>query len=216
MSKSMYSLILSDDIIDAIDRLAAHKGSSRSALVNHILAEYTSMITPEMRLMDILQTVEQIMDGRLRSNISSGGTMTLRTALQYKYNPQLNYMLELTPDSDSFGELRVCIRSQNEALLEYMQLFFSVWNAAEQQHLASPPPANYQKVEQKRYLRTLRRPTRKLEPDSAGEAVAGYVNLIDRCIKIFFQNLDNPVQAADATEHEYVQGLNKLGYAIEF
>ncbi len=39
MKRSTYSLILMDDVVAAIDRLAAQQGTSRSNLINQILAE---------------------------------------------------------------------------------------------------------------------------------------------------------------------------------
>ena len=40
MSKSVYSLVLSDDVVAAVDRAAYALGSSRSNLINQILAGY--------------------------------------------------------------------------------------------------------------------------------------------------------------------------------
>ena len=39
MNKSVYSLVLSDEIVQEIDRLAYEMGQSRSAMVNQVLAE---------------------------------------------------------------------------------------------------------------------------------------------------------------------------------
>ena len=40
MKKSVYSLVLSDDVVAAVDRTAYQQGVSRSAMINQILAEY--------------------------------------------------------------------------------------------------------------------------------------------------------------------------------
>lgn len=50
MGKSVYSLVLMDDIVAAVDRLAYQQGTSRSNMVNRILAEYVQMDTPENRI----------------------------------------------------------------------------------------------------------------------------------------------------------------------
>ena len=39
MGKSLYSLILSDEVVSRVDRLASRQGLNRSQLVNRILAE---------------------------------------------------------------------------------------------------------------------------------------------------------------------------------
>ena len=57
MKKSVYSLVLSDDIIEAIDRLAYKQGASRSAVINEILAEAVSYTTPEKRMNDIFGSI---------------------------------------------------------------------------------------------------------------------------------------------------------------
>ena len=57
MKKSVYSLVLSDEIVDAVDILAYKNGTSRSAMVNSILANYVSYKTPEMRLGEIFKNI---------------------------------------------------------------------------------------------------------------------------------------------------------------
>ena len=63
MNKSIYSLVLSDDVVDAVDALARTEGMSRSAMINRILAERVAYTTPEMRLRDILQSLARSMNG---------------------------------------------------------------------------------------------------------------------------------------------------------
>ena len=40
MSKSVYSVVLMDDVVDAVDRLAYEAGTNRSNMINRSLAEY--------------------------------------------------------------------------------------------------------------------------------------------------------------------------------
>ena len=54
MSKSVYSLVLTDEIVRAIDSLAYRMNTSRSALIDRILAEKLSMQTPEIRMRNIM------------------------------------------------------------------------------------------------------------------------------------------------------------------
>ena len=53
MKKSVYSLVLMDDVVKAIDQMAYENNTSRSNLINQILAEKVMLITPEMRMRDI-------------------------------------------------------------------------------------------------------------------------------------------------------------------
>ena len=66
MKKTMYSLMLAEDVIAAIDRLAEEKGTNRSNLVNQILAEYLSMTTPEKHVQNIFDIIERIIGKQQR------------------------------------------------------------------------------------------------------------------------------------------------------
>ena len=61
MNKSLYSLILSDDVVREIDRLAYKSGTNRSSMINRILAEYVSYTTPEMRFNQIFSALESML-----------------------------------------------------------------------------------------------------------------------------------------------------------
>ena len=47
MKKTLYSLMLNEEVVREIDRMAHRMGTNRSALINQILADYTSVMTPE-------------------------------------------------------------------------------------------------------------------------------------------------------------------------
>ena len=85
MKKSVYSLVLMDDVIKAVDAEAYRRGTSRSNLINQILAENLSCVTPEMRMHDIFQTMSDMISSSFRiQQQRSASLMTLRTALEYK------------------------------------------------------------------------------------------------------------------------------------
>ena len=98
MNKSIYSLVLSDEVIEAIDRMAYSMNTSRSALINQILAEAVSYVTPEKRMRDIFGRMEEILlsDNAFQLMMQSSDSMfSVRSALAYKYNPTIKYSLEL-------------------------------------------------------------------------------------------------------------------------
>ena len=53
VNKSVYSLVLADDVVEAIDRLAYSMNTSRSNLINQILAERVQLLTPEKRMREL-------------------------------------------------------------------------------------------------------------------------------------------------------------------
>ena len=61
MKKTLYSLMLSDEVVREVDALAHRMGTNRSNLINQILADYVSVTTPERRINDIFRAVEQML-----------------------------------------------------------------------------------------------------------------------------------------------------------
>ena len=61
MKKTLYSLMLNDDVVREVDMMAHRMGTNRSALINQILAEYVNYTTPERRINDVLSAIETLM-----------------------------------------------------------------------------------------------------------------------------------------------------------
>lgn len=99
MKKNVYSLVLSEDVIAAVDRLAYQHSTNRSNMINEILAEYVSYVTPEKRMQQILKQVESLLNGQDTFQVMLGNSsdtmLSLRSALAYKYNPTVRYSVEL-------------------------------------------------------------------------------------------------------------------------
>lgn len=90
MKKSVYSLVLMDDIVEAVDRVAYSQNTSRSNLINQILAEYLSLMTPEKRMRQVFEQMEQLFDGGGCFQIQtqpSDAMLSVRSALSFKYKP---------------------------------------------------------------------------------------------------------------------------------
>ncbi len=137
MSKSMYSLILNDDVVRAVDRLAYQYNTSRSAMIERILAQYVSYMTPEERIRQVFDEIESMLIGdespfQILVKPSSS-QLSLRSALSYKYNPTVRYSVELVDSgAEPVLQLKVLLRSQNRTLIEYMNEFFRLWQGLEQ------------------------------------------------------------------------------------
>lgn len=99
VNKSVYSLVLADDVVEAIDRLAYSMNTSRSNLINQILAERVQLLTPEKRMREIFAKIEQLMDSRFQTlNQPSDAMMSIKSPLRYKYKPTIRYSIELSRD----------------------------------------------------------------------------------------------------------------------
>ena len=210
MGKSVYSLVLMDDIVAAVDRLAYQQGTSRSNMVNRILAEYVQMDTPENRIRTIFDAVNAVLDthSALQPMMSAGdAVVAMRSALQYKYNPSVRYVVELYTAGAALGEMRAALRTQNPTLLLYLGQFYRLWDKLEAAYL--PGPRRESSAAGGRYTRRLLCPQSCTE-EQAGEAIAAYVRLFDACLKEFFEHLDEAEHTVAAVQRVYTQNLDAL------
>lgn len=207
MKKSVYSLVLSDDVVAEVDRAAYQNGLSRSAMINQILAEYVSYTTPEQRMREIFSQVERLLTpgGVFQTLLQpSDSMMSLRSALAYKYNPNVRYSVELFPGSPARGELRVSLRSQNSALILYLGQFFRLWAKIEQAYIGGADCA----VGDGKYARRIQLP-QSLGDREQGAVLAGYIGAMERGLRSFFNDLDHPQTAASAVERAYQDYLKQ-------
>ena len=206
MKKSVYSLVLSDEIVDAVDILAYKNGTSRSAMVNSILANYVSYKTPEMRLGEIFQNIENILCVGAEFQIlapPSDTMLNLRSALAYKYNPTVRYSVQLykTADDEGIGERRVSRRTQNESLISGVQGFYRAWIAAEKEYLGD---IEY-KIERDSFFRKIYYKRENGTP--AEQIISDYIKVFDKAMKEYFRRLDDPESARAAVRKIYKESF---------
>ena len=206
MKKSVYSLVLSDDVIAAVDRVAYQNGLSRSAMINRILAQAVSYTTPEQRMSEIFSQVERLLNGEVFQSLSqpSDSMMSLRSALAYKYNPNVRYSVELYPARPGEGELRVSLRSQSSALILYLGQFFRLWAKIEQAYVGGADCV----IQDGKYARRLKLPARVSHREQ-GAVLAGYIRAMEQGLRAFFHSLDDPRQAAASVEQAYQNYLKQ-------
>ena len=211
MNKSVYSLVLLDDVVEQIDRAAYEMNTSRSNLVNQILADYVSYTTPEKRMREIFSAVEQQLAGGNTFQVllqPSDSMFSLRSALAYKYNPTIRYSVELYRNRKPLlGELRVSLRSQNSTLLLYLLQFLKLWARMEDGYLGRTGST----VEDGRFSRplVLRGEADGADSEAVGEAIAAYIDVFDRSLKTYFANLDDPQRALALIRRLYAAQLHQ-------
>lgn len=189
MKKTLYSLMLSDEVVAEVDRLAHRLGTNRSNLINQILAEHVNLVTPERRINDIFSAIEQMMTpSRELVPFVSPNTMTmsLKSSLEYKYRPTVKYEVELyRGDSDSLGELTVIFRTQSAALIRSMTEFFRIWKSIEDAHLhpvMEQEPPKYALYDGK-FIRSISVPNHDCSSDELAKVIAEYIKLFDTMMK---------------------------------
>lgn len=214
MNKSVYSLVLSDEIVQEVDRMAYETGQSRSAMINQVLADYVRYTTPEKRMREVFSAIEQMLLGSVfEPQLQPSESMfSLRSALDYKYNPSVRYSVELYKNARPLlGELRVSVRSQNSALVLAMLQFFKLWTRIETAYIGRVECA----MEDGRYLRKLRLSDEK-DPgnEQIGEGIAAYIRLLDSALKHYFEHLNDPAVAMTGVERLYVNYIRGGGMIL--
>ncbi len=188
MKKSLYSLMLSEEVIREVDALAHRMGTNRSALVNQILADYVSVDTPERRINDIFRAIEELVaPGRelVPFFAPNSPTMSLKSSLAYKYRPTVKYEVDLNGGGEgALGALSVAFRTQSAELIRAMTAFFRLWTEIEDAYLA---PALGMRLECAlyggRFVRPLALPRRSCTAEDIAGAISDYVQLFDRLLK---------------------------------
>ena len=202
MKKSVYSLVLSDSVVDAIDRRAAMMNTSRSNLINQVLAEYASMTTPEKRMNEIFRMMKISIspyDNLQVLDMLSDSMMALKSTLKFKYNPTVKYTVELYRNTaEAIGQLKVTLRTQNRALIDGINAFFTLW--AELEGISH----KYYSIGDGRYTRIF-----IASPNTSDKQIAdhitSYVKGLDMCLKEFFKYIENPIVARKAVINLYNQ-----------
>ena len=188
MKKTLYSLMLNDEVVREIDRLAHRTGSNRSALINQILAEYVNYTTPERRINDVLSAIDALMQPSrelVPFFAPNSLSMSLKSSLEYKYRPTIKYEVELIPgDGEDIGTLSVVFRTQSSALLQAMADFFRLWKQIEDAHLAPHIGQRHRyALYDGKFVRNLTGPERDCSSQELAQTISDYVQLFDKLMK---------------------------------
>lgn len=211
--KRVYSLMLDDGVVAAVDRLAYREGRTRSGMIESILAEYVSYVRPEERIRRAFSEITDLLGrgGMLPVAPPSDTLLSLRSALVYKYNPTVRYSVQLyRTQEEGVGELRVSLRTQNRLLTDLMMRFFALWSELEARHIGAVHAA----FEDGKYVRLLtprdKSGARLEETDATelGESIAAYIRAFDGALKIFFRYADDGAAALREMEESYIAYLS--------
>lgn len=210
MSKSVYSIVLDDEIIKGIDLMAMQQGTSRSNLINRILAQQVCMPTAETIINDVYNSIDTFLQGHSSLALQlpgNGSLISMRSALQYKYNPSVKYTLELYEKSSYGGQLKVSMRSQNSTLIEILDSFFYLWSQLEMQYCGITEQEF--SIGGGRYSRLLRSGYSS-DFEQYGRNIALYVELLDKCMKEYFSSCGISLNNANINVTQlYLSSLNR-------
>lgn len=210
MKKTLYSLMLNDEVVREVDALAHRMGTNRSNLINQILAEYVDYTTPERRINDVLSAIEQLMQPSrelVPFFAPNSFSMSLKSSLEYKYRPTVKYEVELYRGAgEDIGELSVMFRTQSAALIEAMTEFFRLWKHIEDVHLYPGTGAKHSySLFDGKFVRSIAAPDRNCSADELASALSEYITLFDRLMKDF---LTGRLDAHDVEAAYYSHMIN--------
>lgn len=206
MGKNVYSLVLTDEVVEAVDRLAYSMGISRSGLIDRILAEKVGFATAEMRTNGIFDSLNKLFSESGGGFIvkSENQSMLIRSSLKYKYKPTIRYGLQLLRTGEyTEGELKVSFRTQSDELKRKMEEFLRLWAKLENTYIVKyfPDGIRYY-IEDGRFSRVFVLPEeyRDKSNEDIGRAIAEYIRMFDDVLKCFFAEEDSGVGAAAAAD----------------
>ena len=214
----MYSIILSDEVVDAVDKAAYKYGTSRSGLINRILAEYLSCPIPEIRIEDTFSRMEKMLSGldsfhlKYRPNCS---IFAIQSALRYRYKPTIKYTLELYMQPDDYiGELRVSLRTQNQALICSLDDFFNIWNSIENNSIGKKFSGGRVPclMRNGKYIRKLSLPeeNRYRSNEKIADAISSYICELDSILKLYFGSGVSPEETAAMLSDHYRHDIDGM------
>ncbi|MBR2590501.1 MAG: hypothetical protein IKE65_06210 [Clostridia bacterium] len=202
MAKRLYSLMLNDEVVRAVDAEAHRLATNRSALIDSVLADYFGVSTAQKRMTDIFAEMDALLassEHLIPFFAPHSGTFYMKSALSYKYRPTLKYelVLDQTP-ARKLGDLSVNFRTQSASLVRELEQFFKLWAHIEQQVLGEQKGAHIEyALYPNRFIRSMALPEgADYSAHEIAAAVSAYVNLFDTSLKAY---LNGTADAEDIT-----------------
>ena len=212
MKKSMYSLMLSEDVVNEIDKIAREQNTNRSNMINQILADYVSLTTPEKHVQNIFDIIESMIGGQGNFMLYSQPhdmTMSIKSSLKYHYRPTIRYEVEMyrTP-KQTIGQLKIIYRTQSPELLVELTRFFKIWMQLENiyiKHFFAKDAITYG-MENGKFLRTFAVPNDSdYTEEQIGNAISQYIATFDEMLKSY---LTGDYATTQDIENRYIRYLN--------
>lgn len=220
MQKNMYSLILSEPVIERIDQIAYQKGISRSQLIDQLLAQEVGLHTPEQKMRMVIEQVANIIQDQTPLQVkvrSDMGGMQFASYLRYKYNPGIRYHVEFQNQNGHLvGVLKVFSRSTSEDLLMHLSDFFRIFTVIDtarfQEFYRIPVSIQLSQESSNKFARVLVSSQMSMDdadPQLVAEYLSNYIMMLDEALRCYFTNLgkSDVTQKVDQIYCKYMQHL---------
>ncbi|MDK2905800.1 MAG: hypothetical protein PWR12_1876 [Eubacteriaceae bacterium] len=211
MKKSVYSLMLFDEIVEKIDQMAYENNTNRSQLINDLLAERIGMVTPEQKIQQILEQLNQNFNQTLSvSQINKNSSIQFGKSLKFKYRPKIRYSYEfLSNQEGKYAVLKISCRTKSEILNEHFESFFSLISDIE----------NERRLDDDKWVEntTNHKFVRAFQEEGGlskdVESVAGnltaYLKMIDEAMNVYFSEIDEGKDLSEQMNAIYQKFIKK-------
>jgi len=196
MKKSIYSLMLFDEIVEKIDQMAYVNYTNRSQLINEILAEHLGLVTPEQKIQTILETLKENLSDTLSvSQVNKNSSIQFGKSLKYKYRPKVKYSIEFVGvGGQKYAVLKISSRTKSVELNHHFDEFFRIICELEAKHISKDEiiyetSANHKFVREFRDEGSVSRDVKEVS-----SLLTNYLKMIDAAMDIYFEHEGSDVE----------------------
>ena len=201
MKKSVYSLMLFDEIVEKIDQIAYVNNTNRSQLINDILAEKIGLVTPEQKIQKILEQLDENFSDTLSvSQINKNSSIQFGKSLKYKYRPKVRYSYEFTSnDRGKYAVLKISSRTKSEDLIDHFDAFFNLIAEIEKEQKDYATDLTNKQTSHK-FIREFKEEG-ELSQDTkiVADNLTRYLKMIDQAMNVYFLNIEE-MKSSDLTQ----------------
>jgi predicted transcriptional regulator len=193
MKKSVYSLMLFDEIVERIDQMAYLNNTNRSQLINDILAEHIGLVTPEQKVQAVLDSLEENFENKLSvGQMVKNSSIQFGKSLKYKYRPKVCYSYEFTGSGgQKYAVLKISSRTQSDELNTHFDDFFKMIGQIEREHHITEGQCGQGQTNHK-FVREFKK-SGEVSQDvgSITQTLTHYLQMIDTAMNCYFSDYES-------------------------
>jgi hypothetical protein len=184
--------MLFDEIVEKIDQMAYVKNTNRSQLINDLLAEKIGLVTPEQKIQEILEQLDENFSDTLSvSQINKNTSIQFGKSLKYKYRPKVRYSYEFINNSKGkYAVLKISSRTKSEDLIDHFDIFFEL--ITEIEHNQNRILVDQVKtITNHKFIREFKEEG-ELSKDTkiVADNLTRYLKMIDQAMNVYFSNIE--------------------------
>ena len=204
MGKSVYSMVLDDEVVRCVDIAAAKTGESRSQFINRVIAKEVGFATSRQRLDDIIDAIDVCLatHEKMRMVRRQKAAVDFLSALNYKYSPRVTYSVDLYPEEKK-AKLTIALRTTSPELTALCANFFEIISKLEENSCNK----RLFGVEDGKVVRIMTLP-KDVDTLEAARIITRYVNYFDKLLNDFIstrdekERLDNLIASFEGYKEE--------------